>query len=178
MPRIIDCASFDDMLNLLAAKNRPSAMLAIVQSLRFEFTSENPTGHYDLDLSNEEERELAAELVEMARAQSLLEQRLDNYYRGRYGGPREVKDRCWRNSTLDGRRFSPRLAALPDHGLLSFDFVKLARHGKTLEQMEELTLDDMCGPSPQFEPQRERGMGMKGRERWNEREREIGQMWM
>jgi hypothetical protein len=143
MRRILDCASVDDMLNLLATEARPAAMLAMIQSVRFEFSPENPTGHYDLDLSNKEERDLAAQLIDMARAQSMLEMRLGNYYKGRYGGPREVKDRCWRNSTLDGRRFSPDgLKALPNHGLLSVDFVKLARHGKTLEQMQELTLDE------------------------------------
>lgn len=109
----------------------------------FEFHPENPTGHYDLDLTVEEDADVANEIFKMAKAQSTLEARLNNYYRGRFGGPRELPDRCWRNATLDGRPFtSVGLKALPNYGLLSLDFVKLARHGKSVIQMEELALDE------------------------------------
>ena len=68
-----------ELMNMLDQDSRQQAD-KLLGKTSFQFTRSNPTGYYNLDLSNTSSREIAIRLQELRAEQSARLQQLENYY--------------------------------------------------------------------------------------------------
>lgn len=116
-----------DVLVSLEPAERKQAEKAL-GFVTFEFSKNNPTGYYHLDLSNPKQRRVAIELVECKTAQAVTEKRIKDFSAGTSGAARDLEQRAWRNAVLDNKPFPfQRNLKIPKRGQLSLDFVQMTR---------------------------------------------------
>jgi len=90
---------------------------------------------------------VAHELLELKRRMEPEESAVEAYYQGRGGGKRDLSRLgvVWRNSTLDGKRFTcTRSWKVPHAGVLSLDFVDIRRpHHLAAQPIADAALDKL-----------------------------------
>lgn len=93
----------------------------------FDFTRENPTGYYHLNLAEAGDRAICMVLQELRSLQIPRLRQIHKYYQNRTGGPRDELERVWRNVKFDGKvvPFDPAWR-VPQAGTLELDFVQVA----------------------------------------------------
>eukprot|EP00960_Hanusia_phi_P069188 767023-Hanusia_phi.AAC.2 len=109
------------------------------------FWSNNPTGHYHLNLDKPPHRNIACMLLNLRFQMLQQEEKLVKYFSNRKGGQREIGriGVCWRNCRLSGIPFElERDWKLPSRGVLELDFIHLVRpEGE--EQMSDEEFDEL-----------------------------------
>ncbi|EKX50115.1 hypothetical protein GUITHDRAFT_103928 [Guillardia theta CCMP2712] len=94
----------------------------------YHFTPNNPTGHYRLDLSKHDEREVALRLQELRIDQDQVDQELFSTVSKHAGGSRNRIELVWRNTMHNGEPFKYKLHfSVPTSGVLELDFVELLK---------------------------------------------------
>lgn len=119
--RIVDRAQFDEIEEKLS----PIELAALKQQLGalYNFSDENPTGHYRLNLSNPFDHQLAHKILELNN-----DERQERKDKNLFDTSDDGQYMNFRNETIDGKAFVWNGAyKVPDVGLLEFDYVSTTR---------------------------------------------------
>lgn len=127
--KLVETSRTRELLTLLDPEARKAAERMLGPS-SFDFTRENPTGYYHLNLAEAGDRAICMVLQELRSLQIPRLRQIHKYYQNRTGGPRDELERVWRNVKFDGKvvPFDPAWR-VPQAGTLELDFVQVTRPG-------------------------------------------------